>query len=630
MAEPIENLRKTRLEKLEQIEKRGIKAYPPKFEKTHSVAQSRDSLEKTVRTAGRLLSFRTHGKIAFADLTDETGKIQLLFRQDVLGNDKYDFLNLLDIGDFLGVAGTVIITKAGETTIDVENYELLAKSLQPLPSQWYGLKDVEERYRKRYLDLILNREAKKNLDRRWLLERKLREFLWQKEFVEVETPILQNLYGGTNAQPFTTHLNALDQEMYLRVAPELYLKRLIVGGYEKVFEIARNFRNEGMDHAHQPEFTMLEWYIAYGDYFTVMDLVEEMMKFLAIEILGTTIIPVKNRTIDVGQPWPKKTIKELTNESFNIDWDLISKEGIDILTKKHHVEIPGVWTKNKALYMLFDKVVAPTLEGPIWAIDLPREVSPLSKEHRSDPENFVERFNGFIGGEEIFDGWSEVTSGLEQRQRFEVEQKNMRAGDAEAQPLDEDFIEALEYGMPPLGGIGFGIDRLVMFFTNTENIREVIAFPLLRPEKEVNLFRAQDFDQKFVIIIDRDLPAWQVMNTSGHIAAFLGNKMKSNFDTGKFFLSKDGKCLPRNSQYPVITLSASQAQLTELSYLVEESGLLHIYYVPEMMETTDDRKLEEVLLTKNKKDIVYAGIGVFGPKDQVDKLTKDLVLWGKK
>ena len=265
MAEPIENLRKTRLEKLEQIEKRGIKAYPPKFEKTHSVAQSRDSLEKTVRTAGRLLSFRTHGKIAFADLTDETGKIQLLFRQDVLGNDKYDFLNLLDIGDFLGVAGTVIITKAGETTIDVENYELLAKSLQPLPSQWYGLKDVEERYRKRYLDLILNREAKKNLDRRWLLERKLREFLWQKEFVEVETPILQNLYGGTNAQPFTTHLNALDQEMYLRVAPELYLKRLIVGGYEKVFEIARNFRNEGMDHAHQPEFTMLEWYIAYGD-----------------------------------------------------------------------------------------------------------------------------------------------------------------------------------------------------------------------------------------------------------------------------------------------------------------------------------------------------------------------------
>src|SRR3989338_7540584 len=242
MAEPIENLRKIRLEKLAEIEKRGIVPYPPKFEKTHSVALCRTSQGKPVRTAGRLLAFRTHGKIAFADLSDETGKIQLLFRQDVLGEEKYNFLSLVDIGDFLGVAGDVITTQAGEITIDVQNYELLAKSLRPLPSAWYGLKDVEERYRKRYLDLILNPDAKKVLDTRWLLERKIREFLWQKDFVEVETPVLQNLYGGTNAKPFTTHLNALDQDMYLRVAPELYLKRLIIGGYEKVFEIARNFR----------------------------------------------------------------------------------------------------------------------------------------------------------------------------------------------------------------------------------------------------------------------------------------------------------------------------------------------------------------------------------------------------
>lgn len=482
MVEPIENLRQVRLEKLEEIKKRGVKPYPPKFEKTHSILQCRNSSGKTVRTAGRLLSFRAHGKIIFADLSDETGKIQLLFRQDILESEKYEFLNFLDIGDFLGVAGTVINTQAGEITIDVENYELLAKSLRPLPSQWYGFKDIEERYRKRYLDLILNENAKKNLDTRWLIERKMREFLWSKNFVEVETPILQNLYGGTNAKPFTTKLNALDQEMYLRVAPELYLKRLIVGGYEKVFEIARNFRNEGMDNAHQPEFTMLEWYIAYGDYYTVMDLVEEMMKFLATEILGTTEIPVKDKIIDIGKEWPKKTIKELTDEFFQINWDKITHEEVKNLIEKNKVTVPGVWSKNKALYLLFDKIIAPTLKGPVWAIDLPREVSPLSRGHRNDPENFTERFNGFIGGEEIFDGWSEVISGLEQRERFETEQKNMRAGDTESQPFDEEFIEALEYGMPPLGGIGFGIDRLTMFFTNTENIREVIAFPLMRPE----------------------------------------------------------------------------------------------------------------------------------------------------
>ncbi len=483
MAEPIDNLRQTRLDKLKKIEELGVSAYPPKYEKKNSIGQSRNSVGKQVRTAGRLISMRQHGKATFADLTDETGKIQLLFRIDTLGKEKYEFLNLLDIGDFLGVVGIVITTEAGETTISIENFELLSKSIRPLPSQWYGLKDAEEKYRKRYLDLIINDEVKKNLDTRWLLERKIREFLWSKDFKEVETPVLQNLYGGTNAKPFVTHLNALDQDMFLRVAPELYLKRLIVGGYEKVFEIARNFRNEGMDHAHQPEFTMLEWYEAYADYHDVMNLVEAMMKFLATGILHTTLIPVKEKQIEIGNPWPKKTVKELLKTALQIDWDKTTDSKAKELLSTHKVEIPGEWTKNKGLYLLFDKIVAPTLEGPIWVIDLPREVSPLSRQHRSD-ESLVERFNGFLGGDEIFDGWSEVISGLDQRQRFEVEQKNMRAGDEESQPLDEEFIEALEFGCPPLGGIGFGIDRLAMLFTNTESIREIIAFPLLRPEKE--------------------------------------------------------------------------------------------------------------------------------------------------
>lgn len=482
MAEPIDNLQQIRLEKLKKIESLGIVAYPPKYEKTNSVLSCRNSVGKQVRTAGRLTSIRQHGKATFADLIDETGKIQLLFRHDSLGKEKYDFLDLLDIGDFVGVVGTVLVTEAGETTIAVENYELLSKSIRPLPSQWYGLKDAEEKYRKRYLDLIINDQVKKNLDTRWLLERKIREFLWSRGFVEVETPVLQNLYGGTNAKPFVTHLNALDQDMFLRVAPELYLKRLIVGGYEKVFEIARNFRNEGMDHAHQPEFTMLEWYEAYADYFDVMNLVEAMMKFLAVEILGSTVVPVKDQHIEIGNPWPKKTVKELLKEELQVDSDQITDDKLKTILSEKKVEVPGVWTKNKALYILFDKIIAPTLTGPIWVIDLPREVSPLSKQHR-DSDALVERFNGFLGGDEIFDGWSEVNSALDQRQRFEIEQKNMRAGDDESQPLDEEFIESLEYGMPPLGGIGFGIDRLAMLFTNTQSIREIIAFPLLRPER---------------------------------------------------------------------------------------------------------------------------------------------------
>jgi len=479
MTEPIDNLRSVRLDKLKKIEEKGIKPYPPTFQKTHSIVQCLGQEGKNVRSAGRLMSFRSHGKVSFANLKDETEQIQLMFRQDALGNEKYDFLSLLDIGDFLGVAGTVLKTNSGEITISVESFELLSKSLRPLPSQWYGFKDAEERFRKRYLDLILNDDVKKVLDIRWKMERKIREFLWEKKFVEVETPILQNLYGGTNAKPFTTKLEALNQEMYLRLAPELYLKRLVIGGYERVFEIARNFRNEGMDHSHQPEFTMLEWYMSYADYNDVMDLVEEMMKFLSAELLGKREI----NGIDIGKKWPRKTVKSIVKEYLEIDWDNVSEKEIKELMAKNKIVITGVWTKNKGLFALFEHLITPKLVEPTWVIDYPREVSPLSKEHRDYPEELVERFEGYMNGEEVFDGWSEINSGLEQRSRFENEQKNQKAGDKESQPLDEDFIEALEYGMPPLGGIGFGIDRLTMLFTNTKSIREVIAFPLLRPEK---------------------------------------------------------------------------------------------------------------------------------------------------
>ncbi len=482
--EPVDNLKQVRLDKLQKIEASGVKPYPPFYAKKQTVLQCRNLLETEVKTAGRLMSFRSHGKVTFGDLIDETGKIQLMIRKDEVGDDKFNFLELLDIGDFIGVSGRVMLTKTQEVTVKVANLELLSKSLRPIPSQWYGFKDPEEKYRKRYLDLIINEKTKKTLDVRWLIERKIREFLWEKNFVEVETPILQNLYGGTNAKPFTTHINALDQEMYLRMAPELYLKRLIVGGYERVFEIARNFRNEGMDHSHQPEFTMVEWYISYADYHIVMDLAEEMTKVIARTLFNSEVITLGGKQIKIGNVWPRKTIKSLMKEMLDVDWDKMTEKEVKELVNKHQIEVNGVWTKNKALFSVYDHLITPKLIDPVWVIDYPREVSPLSKEHRENPTELVERFEGYIGGEEIFDGWSEINSGIEQRKRFDNEQKNMKAGDKEAQPLDEEFIEALEYGMPPLGGIGFGVDRLVMMFTDTNNIREVIPFPLLKPDNK--------------------------------------------------------------------------------------------------------------------------------------------------
>lgn len=627
MSEPITNLRKARLDKLKKIESLGIKPYPPYFAKRETIDESRNMLGKQVRTAGRMMSFRAHGKVSFANLFDETGTIQVMFRFDDVGKDKYEFLDLLDLGDFIGLTGEVMTTKTGEVTIKAENFELLSKSLRPMPNQWFGLKDVEERFRKRYLDLLLNTEARKIINSRWLIERKIREFLWQNKFWEVETPILQNLYGGTNARPFTTHLNALDQEMYLRVAPELYLKRLIVGGHERIFEIARNFRNEGMDHSHQPEFTMIEWYESYADYNRVMDLAEGLTKFIAQEVLKTSDLRVGEKTINIQKPWSRVTMKGIVKERLEIEWDKIPDKQVKELVKKNGIEITGVWTKNKALFSLYDHLITPTLIEPTWVIDYPREVSPLSKEHRHYPEELVERFEGYVGGEEIFDGWSEITSGLEQRKRFENEQKNLKAGDTEAQPLDEEFIEALEYGMPPLGGIGFGVDRLVMLFTNTHSIREVIAFPLLRPEVNTQKKVEQDFAQKLVIVIDNNLPGWQIMNTSAHAAAFLGNKMESPFDTGKFFQTKDGVNHPRNSQYGIVTLAATKKELKELMDQVRKSDLLYIGYIPEMMEATNDQKLAKMVAKKRDEEIEYTGIGIFGPKEKVDQLTKKFVLW---
>jgi len=469
--------------KLRGLEESGCNPYPTVVKRSHTIKQARSETEKTVEITGRIMAIRGHGKIYFLDLTDESGKVQVVCKQDAIPQKLFTRLDFIDIGDFLAIQGAVGKTQAGEVSVFANDFQVISKSLRPLPDQWYGFKDVEERYRKRYLDILLNPSVKKVLDGRFAMEKAIRTFLWGQGYVEVETPVLQSLYGGTNAKPFVTHMNALDKDFYLRVAPELYLKRLIVGGYERVFEIARNFRNEGIDLTHQPEFTMIEFYEAYADYQRIMDLTEELVKYAAQAVNQNYKLTVHDKEIDISGKWKRITIDEALQKYADISWDTISDENVSKKLKENSISVSGEYTKAKALFALYDHLVTPQLIEPTWVMDYPRDVSPLSRMHRSKKDR-VERFEGYVGGKEICDGWSEIISGIEQRERFETEQRNMRAGDTEAQPLDEEFIEALEYGCPPLGGIGIGIDRLIMLLTNMWAIREVIPFPTLRTKQD--------------------------------------------------------------------------------------------------------------------------------------------------
>lgn len=477
------NLKDIRLDKIKKLNSLGVNSYAYSFEKTHSVEEVLKSEGKKVKTAGRLFSLRTHGNIAFADLKDETGKIQVFFQKKLLKPEDYKNIELLDIGDFIGVEGEVGKTIAGEISIIPTSYQLLTKSLMPIPSEWYGLKEAEIRYRQRYLDLLLNPEVRQRFNIRSKVISGVREYLDGLGFWEAETPTLQSLYGGANAKPFKTHINALGKDFYLRIADELYLKRLIIGGYEKVYEICKDFRNEGIDNSHSPEFTMIEWYEAYADYQKVMDVAEGLFKHLAKKIYGNTILEVEDKKIDIGKKWPRIEMTKIMKEKLDLDVESETTETLLAYAKKHYLdmELVGSETKGQLIFAIFEHSIPQLLEEPTWIIDYPQDVSPLAKPHRSKI-GWVERFEGYIGGKEICDGWSELTDPMIQRERFKVDSSVARVSKEEAQHTDESFLAAMEYGMPPLGGIGIGIDRLTMFFTNTWLIKEVILFPLLNPK----------------------------------------------------------------------------------------------------------------------------------------------------
>ena len=440
---------------------------------------------KRVSLAGRLISKRLMGKAGFAHIRDAEGDIQLYFRIDALGEEKYDEFKKIDIGDIIGVKGEVFTTHKGEISVKVADFTLLTKSLRPLPEKYHGLKDTEIRYRKRYLDLIVNPEVKDVFVKRSAIIASIRTFLNERGFIEVETPILNTIMGGVNARPFVTHHNTLDMDMYLRIAPELYLKRLIVGGFDKVYEMGRLFRNEGMDTRHNPEFTTMELYQAYADYSDMMDITEELYKYCAEKVLGTTLLNYQGEEVDLGKKWERVTmtdiVKKVTGIDFGGDPDMTA---IRAQAKALGVELAPDDGWGNALYKVFDEKVEETLTGPIFVIDYPVEVSPLAKRKPSDPR-LTERFEFFINAREMGNAFSELNDPEDQRARFEDQVKKREKGDDEAQMMDEDYVTALEYGLPPTGGLGIGIDRMVMLFTDSASIRDVLLFPTMKPVKNV-------------------------------------------------------------------------------------------------------------------------------------------------
>ncbi|MDD3679855.1 MAG: lysine--tRNA ligase [Candidatus Shapirobacteria bacterium] len=479
MAGRLDSIRQERISKLKKLRDLGIDPYPTKPPKHVRINQARKLENKKVTIVGRIMAWRSHGGMIFADLKDSFGQIQIAFFSDDLGEDKYRQLELLDIGDFLAVTGLVFKTKRGEITVKVSSWQILTKSLRPLPNKWKGLKDIELRSRKRYLDLIVNDRSKDTFVLRSKIVTAMRKILDNEGFLEVETPTLQPVYGGASAQPFTTHHNALDSELYLKISDELYLKRLIVGGLDKVYEIDHNFRNEGIDKNHNPEFTLMECYWAYADYQDVMVLTEKIYSQIAKEVLGTTKISFKGQEINLKTPWPRMSMYQAIEKYLGWNAEKISDKELKAKLKKRGVRSVGDYNRGLAIAELFQEV-EPYLIGPVFITDFPKETTFLCKLKPENPD-LIERFEPYIAGFEIGNAYSELNDPLLQRQFLEDQARAKEAGDKEAVPMDEDFLEALEYGMPPTGGLGLGVDRLVMLLTDQENIRDVILFPTLKP-----------------------------------------------------------------------------------------------------------------------------------------------------
>jgi lysyl-tRNA synthetase, class II len=484
-----------RREKLNFLKDKGIEPFGKRYDRKHTTldivriaeGKSKESLEEeiiTVKTAGRIMTKRGQGKAGFANIQDQYGQVQIYLKKDIIGEDSYEIFQKADLGDIIGVEGELFITKMGELTIRVTNYTHLTKSLRPLPDKYHGLHDKEEIYRRRYVDLIVNEDSRKRFAIRSKILFELRSLLNSKGYLEVETPILNTILGGAAARPFITHHNTLDLDMYLRIAPELFLKRLIVGGYDGVFEIGRLFRNEGMSIKHNPEFTTIELYLAYSDMEGMMDITEEIISHLAESVLGKTDIVYEGTELSLARGWRRWHMVDAIKEIAGVDfWQEMTFEDAKKIAKEHHIDVPDHYTGiGHIINAFFEEYVEEKLIQPTFIYGHPVEISPLAKKNADDPR-FTDRFELFIIGREYANAFSELNDPIDQRERFEGQLKERELGNDEATDMDEDFVEALEYGMCPTGGLGIGIDRLIMLLTDSSSIRDVLLFPTMKPIK---------------------------------------------------------------------------------------------------------------------------------------------------
>lgn len=642
-------LRKQRIDKISKLKSLGMNPYPSKVSQDTKVGEILENYEKFenkfVYIAGRLMSWREHGQLVFGHIQDESGKIQLYIKEDTIKNLSqanasigWKELNLIDVGDFVQAEGSVTKTKTGEISVLVKRIRIISKSLRPLPDKWKGITDKEIRYRRRYLDLTMSSEVRDLFRRKSKFWATVRDFLRDKGFFEVETPVLELKTGGADARPFITHHNDLDLDLYMRISTELYQKRLIGGGFEKIYTLGPNFRNEGVDDEHVQEYTALEWYWAYADYKDNMKLTADLLQFIALKVYGKTNFTARGLTFDLSDEWKEIDYYEIIRERFGID---IFKDDehkmLDVL-KKEGVKLPGVINKNRLIDNLW-KLIRKTIAGPAFLINEPKFMSPLAK---SKPDNplLTERFHVIIAGSELGNGYSEINDPQDQLERFLDQEKARLAGDDESQMLDIDFVEMLEYGMPPTSG--FGMSERVFWYFEDISAREGTLFPLMKSEidhttkdiygeilepKSIKKQIKKDFTKKTALVLNKDLTGWQLNNTISQLSMFIGNKIKINTDDLDAFETKDLKKIPPIINYPVVSLSSKPSQFAEFINSVIEEKLIYSIYTEDMIKFSDDEELKKMLFTKDFSEIKILGVGIFGDNERVNRLTKKFSLW---
>ncbi|MDD3661692.1 MAG: lysine--tRNA ligase [Candidatus Dojkabacteria bacterium] len=632
----IDTIRKDRMEKVKRLRELGFDPYPSDSLRTHASSEVVKGFNefsgKTVTVSGRLMSWRDFGKLIFARLRDESGDIQLMLRKENL-SQLWSNRNLFDVGDFVDATGVVTKSNTGEVSVEVRDLRMLAKSLRPLPEKWVGLKDDDIRFRRRYLDFLVNPASREKIQKRARLLRFLREFLWNKGFIEIENPSLETNPSGAEARPFITHINAYDMDVYLRICiGELWQKMSTIGGFEKVFEIGRAYRNEGVDAEHNPEFSMLEFYWAYATIEDNIKLHQELFSEVAKAVTGDYVFEYHGKKVDLTPPIPTIRYSDLFEEHTGLKLDSFS----DLMELKKAgksigADIDDEMGWSSTIDQIYKQRVRPNVFGPVFLVDYPYVLTPLAKRSQKD-ERFIQMSQMVIDSMEMCRIYGELNDPIDQRERFGLQVEAKEKGDDQTWSADYEFVEAMEYGMPPQTGSGIGIDRLAKLLADAESLREVIAYPIMKPDVSAVSSRSsnkKEFkNKKMIAVIRDDLTGWPVTNAVGHISAYLGAQIgKENLLSRPVFNSKSGEPIPADSQYPLVVLSAGKEDLYKLFMAAEEKGLVYIAFVREMIDFADDDELEKALAGQKREDMDYLGVGMFGERKVIDALTEGMPLW---